>query len=218
MQRRRFLQVSSALLISELLGELHVAWAAGKPLAAPGMQTLQGEVTIDGRPARPGQLVTAGSTVRTGANSSAIYVIGEDAYLQRDNSSVAIIGDATRRGLRILNGKLLSVFGKGEKQISTSTATIGIRGTGCYIESEAERVYFCLCYGAASIEMLRDPGHVEHIETVHHDHPLYLHHDGQRMMVPTTVHNHTDDELYLLENLVGRLPAFAGKISGLGRY
>jgi len=218
MQRRQFLRAGSGLLLLDPWARLHAAWAAGRTLAAPGIQTLQGEISIDGQPARIGQLVETGSTIRTGANSSAIYVIGDDAYLQRDHSVVSILGEATRRGLRILNGKLLSVFGKGDKQILTSTATIGIRGTGCYIESDSNRVYFCLCYGAATIQMHRDPTHIEEIKSLHHDHPLYLDPDGQLMMVPATVYNHTDDELYLLENLVGRLPAFAGKISGKRRY
>ncbi len=218
MHRRQWLLASSGLLLSDALGLLHSAWAAGKTLATPGIQTLHGDVSIDGRPARLGQVISPGSTVRTGAQSSVIYVIGEDAYLQRDDSVVSFLGDTARRGLRILNGKLLSVFGKGDKQLSTSTATIGIRGTGCYIEAEAERVYFCLCYGKAEIALLRDPEHIERIETLHHDHPLYLHANGEQMMVPATVHNHTDDELYLLENLVGRLPAFAGKLGNKRRY
>ncbi len=66
--------------------------------------------------------------------------------------------------------------------------------------------------------MQQDPEHVESIESLHHDHPLYLHANGEHMMVPATVHNHTDDELYLLENLVGRLPAFAGKVGNKRRY
>ncbi len=123
MHRRQLLQAGSGLVLSDLLGILHTAWAAGKTLAAPGIQTVQGEVSIDGHPARPGQQILPGSTIRTGARSSVIYVIGEDAYLQRDDSVVSFLGDTARRGLRILNGKLLSVFGKVDKQIVSPRRT-----------------------------------------------------------------------------------------------
>jgi hypothetical protein len=50
--------------------------------------------------------------------------------------------------------------------------------------------------------------------TTHHDHPLYIH-DNMKMptmMVSAPVINHTDAELVMLENLVGRWPPFYGKV------
>jgi hypothetical protein len=92
------------------------------------------------------------------------------------------------------------------------TATIGIRGTGCYIEAEAKTTYFCLCYGVAEVSPTADPKLTERIETKHHDHPILIHNDSAMpMMAPASVINHTDAELILLENLVGRWPPFYGK-------
>lgn len=55
-----------------------------------------------------------------------------------------------------------------------------------------------------------DPSHIERIETTHHDHPIYIHHDSSMpMMVDATVINHSDAELELLESLVGRRPPFS---------
>ena len=51
----------------------------------------------------------------------------------------------------MLTGGLLAVW-KGNRQIETSVATAGIRGTGCYIEVEKRRTYFCLCYGAVVLQ------------------------------------------------------------------
>ena len=153
--------------------------------------------------------VGTGDTLVTGADGELIYVIGQDAYLQRANSTVSFSGVSASL-MRVLSGKILSVFGKGRKTLQTTTATIGIRGTGCYIESEKKRVYFCLCYGTAELTPLADPGRRELIETRHHDHPLYIHHDSSLpMMVDASVINHTDAELELLESLVGRFPPFA---------
>lgn len=136
-------------------------------------------------------------------------MIERDAYLQRAGSRVHLIEDnAARRVLRVVHGKLLAVFGKGEKSLQTPVATIGIRGTGCYIEAEAERVYFCLCYGRAEIVAAGRPEQRETIETRHHDHPLYLYPDASRMSVPASVANHSDAELIRLEGLVGRVPPF----------
>jgi hypothetical protein len=211
MQRRKLLKGIAALAIAERLGMLRAAWAAGGKLPPPGVYKIKGEVRVNGQLAKEGTPVKPGDTITTGAQSEAIYIIGNDAYLQRDRSTVSIAGDTLKAGLRVLSGKLLSVFGRGEKRIETNTATIGIRGTGCYIEAEEKRVYFCLCYGVAELTSPKMPGIVERLETAHHDSPVYLHDDGSKMMVPAMMMNHSDAELILLESLVGRLPPFYGQ-------
>lgn len=209
MRRRKLLQGTLVMLLAERLG-LSPAWAAGAKLPPAGLHRMTGDVRVNSQPARQGMPIQPGDTVTTGVGAEAIYIIGQDAYLQRENSVVTQTGDLVKRGLRVVTGKLLSVFGKGEKRIATPTATIGIRGTGCYIEAASDRVYFCLCYGVADISLLADPGHIETIETQHHDQPLYLHTNGSQMMVPAEVINHRDSELVLLESLVGRIPPFSG--------
>lgn len=211
MQRRQLLKGIAGLALAERLGALQAAWAAGNKLPPPGMHRITGDVRINGQPASPGSPIKPGDTVSTGPNSQAIYIIGNDAYLQRDRSTVSLAGQHVRAGLRVVSGKLLAVFGKGDKQIDTPTATIGIRGTGCYIEAEAQKVYFCLCYGKAEISSAQMPNVRETLETSYHDKPVYLHADGRQMMVPASVINHTDSELTLLESLVGRTPPFYGK-------
>ena len=191
-------------------GLIREALANGSKPVTPGMHKVSGSVTVNGKPALAGMAVGAGDTIVTGAGGEAIYVIGQDAYLQREKSTVSFAGDAAVGIMRVLTGKILSVFGKGEKKLETATATIGIRGTGCYIESEARRVYFCLCYGVAEVAPAADPGRIERIETKHHDHPIYIHRDSALpMMVDASVINHSDAELELLESLVGRWPPFS---------
>ncbi|MDD5250254.1 MAG: hypothetical protein PHY45_14810 [Rhodocyclaceae bacterium] len=201
-----------ALAAGGLDGLLQRALAAGASPAVPGLRRVRGEVLVNDRPARVGQLVEPGDTVASGAGAEAVYVIGQDAFLQREASLVRFGSDAATDFMRVVSGKLLSVFGRGDKRITVSTAVIGIRGTGCYIEETDGRTYFCLCYGEADVVPSAAPQQRETIRTRHHDHPMYIHADPAmpKSMVPATVINHTDAELTMLEELVGRLPPFVG--------
>lgn len=218
-QRRRTLK---ALAAAGLLGPAGISGLIGQALAkgnapvAPGLHKLRGQVTVNSKPAQEGQLVGPGDTVVTGPGSEAIYVIGQDAFLQRESSTINFGADTAQNLLRVVTGKLLSVFGKGARTLQVSTATIGIRGTGCYIEDEGAgakaRTYFCLCYGSVELTPSAAPQESESYRTLHHDKPMYIHNDMKmpKMMVPAGVINHTDDELKLLEALVGRWPPFYG--------
>lgn len=186
------------------------ALAAGSLPIAQGVHKAVGPVSINGTPAAAGAPVGSGDTIVTGPGAEVVYVVGDSAFLQRENSTVRLEGAAIDV-LRVITGKLLSVFGKGKRTLTTTTATIGIRGTGCYIECEAKRVYFCLCYGEAEVVPAADPQQVTRIATRHHDHPIMIHHDtAMPAMVDASVVNHSDAELEMLEALVGRRPPFAG--------
>ena len=197
-------------------GLIRDALAKGEVPLKTGLQKIKGEVIINHRPAVEGQLIKPGDSIVTGRNSEAIYVVGQDAYLQRELTTVNFGAEALQNLLRVVSGKILSVFGKGTKTIQTSTATIGIRGTGCYIEDEGTgakaRTYFCLCYGSVDLTPKAAPQEAESYTTTHHDKPMYIHNDMTmvKMMVPAEVINHTDEELTLLEGLVGRVTPFYG--------
>ncbi|KAB2922073.1 MAG: FecR domain-containing protein [Dechloromonas sp.] len=216
MNRRKLLKDLGALTLTIGPGFWPAAKAAGMLLPPPGFYRLRGKVLINGQPARQGMPVGPGDTVTTGSDGEAIYVIGKDVYLQRDRSIVSINGDAIKSGLRVISGKLLSVFAKGQRQIAVPTATIGIRGTACYIEATTDRTYFCLCYGTADIAAAGDPARSASITTRYHDSPFYLG-NGNSFLEPAPVINHSDAELILLESLVGRIPPFQefpGNITG----
>jgi len=214
--RRNFLQqiVATGLLANMPLA-ISMALAAGDKPFAQGIHHIRGKVTVNGKTAREGMLIRPGDSIATGPDTETIYVIGQDAFLQREDSIVGILGDTIRSGLRIVNGKLLSVFGKGmPKRIQTSTATIGIRGTGCYIEAEPKRMYICLCYGEADFTPVVAPDKAAHIATRHHESPLWI--SGEDRVQPFSkapMLNHTDAELALLESLLGRTPPFSSTSS-----
>ena len=195
-------------------GLLRAALAAN-PQA--GIRRIKGTVLVDGQPAAVGQQIRPGQKVTTEAGSEAIFVIGDNAFLQRENSAFSADDSGGVVVLRYITGKVLSVFGKGRKRLVTPSAIIGIRGTGCYIEVEPERTYFCLCYGAATLQSARNPGLRRTLRTRHHESPFYIDADGRPSSIRLAkVINHTDGELVMLEELVGRLPPFYGK--GYGTY
>ncbi len=141
----------------------------------------------------------------------AVVVVKDDAFLVRDNTTLefAESGGILSRVL-VQTGRVLSVFGKKPVVIKAANATIGIRGTGAYLEVERDIVYFCLCYGAADLD---GPGMSapKTIVTTHHDSPYMLSdRSGTMKADPAPVKNHSDDELILLESLVGRTPPFVG--------
>jgi hypothetical protein len=173
-----------------------------------GVRSVLGNVRVNGVSAAPGTPVRAGDTVTTGTGEAATFVIGQDAFLVRGRSRVEFAGSGSvLRLLRLTTGKLLSVFGHGEeRRLVTPTATIGIRGTGGYLEAQRRRTYFCLCYGTAEVAPSGSAMR-ETYSTTHHESPKYIYGDGRKTaMAPAGVINHTDDELIMLEALVGRTP------------
>jgi len=220
-RRHTLQQLLAASLLSGagISGLIRESLANANSPIMQGIRKIRGEVRINEKVAHEGQVVNPGDNVATGPDGEAIYVIGHDAFLQRGDSVIRFGKDAAQDFFRVVSGKILSVFGRGEKKLITPTATIGIRGTACYIETAPRKVYFCLCYGVADVYPVAEPGRVEHIVTKHHDHPIYLHDDtGMPSMVGAEVINHTDAELILLEGLTGRKPPFYDPTSNTSLY
>jgi hypothetical protein len=193
--------------------------ALAQTSAAQGIRTAKGEVKVNGKPVVVGGLVRPGDTIEIGKDALAAFVVGEDAFLMRSNSRAELTGSGTLvSAVQLVTGALLSVFGGGEHRLSTATATVGIRGTGAYMEAEPWRTYFCLCYGTADVTATR-VGARESYSTRHHDAPRYIYGDGRpRAIVPASVSNHTDAELVMLEALVGRTPPQQGFMDSPVRY
>jgi hypothetical protein len=201
---------AAGLLAAGML-RLRTALAAGT--LPPGVAQIKGDVRINGKPAERGQRVGSGDVIVTGKGAELVVVVEKDAFLVRADSRVefgAAAAQGTVAALRLVTGALLSVFESGRRrEIRTATATIGIRGTGIYIEVEARRTYACTCYGEAVLTPIDDPGAAETVRTKRHDQPRYIYGKGMpNMMEAAPVVNHTDVELQMLETLVGRKVPF----------
>ncbi|MGZ5047886.1 MAG: hypothetical protein ACXWF0_11620 [Usitatibacter sp.] len=187
---------------------LRIAGALAKGDMPPGVNHLEGAATVNGRPARIGTPVAVGDRVTTGRDSQAVIVVGSDAFLLRSRTVIEVKGsEGVLKDLVIATGQVLSVFAKKPVSIRAANASIGIRGTGAYVEVDRDSVYFCLCYGEALVE---GPGMAPKlVKTTHHEQPLLLRDDSGFMRAdPGPFRNHTDSELVMLEALVGREPPF----------
>lgn len=205
-----------ALAGSVLLPGMARAGGLGKvPRELPPGQSiydLQGEVRVNGQAATIETLIGPQDHIETGKNAQLIFAVGKDAFLMRANSRLELTSDDSVlvSGMRLLSGALLTVFGKREHRFSTPTATIGIRGTGLYVEVEPDFSYVCTCYGTTDIVAVGDDASRETIFSRHHDAPRYIYagsENGARIR-RAPFKNHTDLELALIEALVGRVPPF----------
>jgi len=222
--RRAFLLQA---LAAGLLGAGGISSAAAqffgrRPRKLPAGQSVyeaSGAVNVNGQAATAATRIAAGDRIETGSGAQVIFVVGADAFILRENSRVELGGsNVLVSAARLATGALLSVFGKGTpKRVVTPTSTIGIRGTGLYVEARPDLSYVCNCYGEVQIAAADDPAVTERIVSKHHDAPRYVLKAGAaRRIQPAPFINHTDLELTLIEALVGRTPPFSLFDEGYG--
>lgn len=187
-----------------------------------GVSRVNGDVRVNGKATQVGAQVKPGDVVETGRGDT-VVVVERDAFLVRAGTKIEFGGGggAVAQGtLRVLAGKVLSVFRPGNRtQVATRTATIGIRGTGLYIEVIPDSTYACTCYGAAELNPLADPKQAVTVTTTYHDSPRYIFASAATsikgpLIEVAPVVNHSDAELIMLESLVARKVPF----TGTGRY
>ncbi len=216
---------SGALSIAGLPGIVRPVFGLGASKSRQGLQKIQGLVKVNGTRIEVGALVQPGDIVTTGPDSMAIFIINSSVYLIRENTRVDLSSETSEKFkkkivdvLKIISGKMLSVS-RGRRSIITTTAVIGIRGSGIYLEVEPERTYVCICYGVADLEAKAAPEEKETVTTTHHESPRYIYPSGfNKLIVKAPVINHTDDELIMLEELVWRQPPFVTDETNGGSY
>ena len=190
-----------------------------KPAKLPPTQSIyriSGQASVNDKPATLQTVVAPGDTVQTTPGSEIIFVVNSNSMILRGGSKVIIEAEKKTTtsliisGLRLLTGALLSVSRNTPMRVRSPNATVGIRGTGFYMEVEPEQTYFCTCYGITEIASNADPENKETIMAKQHDRPVYiLSNEAKGRNIRTAPFiNHTDQELALIETLVGREPAF----------
>ena len=198
--RRRFLQAGVATGAGLLL--------PGSARAA-NIRELSGRVYINKRVASADSEILPGDLVTTSHDGRIAFTVDNDAFLLKERTSLQV-GESESSLvslLQVLTGRLLSVFETGrQRSIVMPTATIGIRGTACFLNVVPDSIYYCNCYGRTT---LTSGGKVEDFESTQHSaHQIDF--DGDKMMgmQVMAVIDHSDDELRQLESWVGRVPAF----------
>ncbi len=186
---------------------------SGLARGADNIREMRGTVFVNRRLANPATSIKAGDLVTVAHGGKLSFVIDDDAYLLRGGSSMYIEKNEkfVVNGLRLSTGGLLAVFGRGEKTIMTRAATIGIRGTGIYLDTKPEKTYFCTCYGETELSVNND----RRIMAAEHHHSAWIHtpHMGKTViqdmgMFMGDYEYHTDDVLRAQEALVGRTVPF----------
>lgn len=218
--RRRLIRALGAgLLLAPLGGLLGGCGAAlgRRPEPLPPSRSVwraEGAFRVNGSAAAEDAMIRPGDLVETDAAGNLVFAVGETAFLARPSSRIRLLAadDApTRVGtIRVEAGALLTVFAPRTYRVETPLAVIGIRGTGLYAAVESGRDYVCTCYGAVDLAARADASSREAILTTRHDSPRYVTADGAAGSRIRTApfRDHTDEELLLIESLVGRMPPY----------
>ena len=202
--RRKFLISAAALPLAAIIPTQALA-------ASSLIHDLQGIVTINKKPLTRATSINNGDEITVASGGQLAFSLGEDAFLMRGGSTLQVYAEennALVSALRLVNGAVLGVFGKRKTttRIFTTTATIGIRGTAVYVAVTPEKLYTCTCYGHTDLIVGLDKADV--IATHHNAHEVTTGKNGNAQMKAFKVLDHNDDELRMLEALVGRKPLF----------
>ena len=220
-QRRRWLvQALAGGLFGTALGgrdAFAVDGLGGRPDKLPPGQSIyriSGKVLVNGAAASADTRIAASDTIETASDAELVFVVDNHAMIVRGDSRITLQATGNAAALasvQVAKGRVLSVFGPGQvRRITTPTAAVSIRGTGMYIDASAAQTYFCTCYGATEVVAVSDSQSRESVVATHHDKPLFIVAGEQagRNIRPAPFIDHTDQELMLIETLVGRAPPF----------
>jgi len=214
--RRTLMKSLAAMGImgSSTIGLIRAVLAGSGAPILQGVNQVESDTRINGKAVGVGDPVNLGDRIVTNGTGVVTIVMGGDAFLIRGNSDITL-GQPDDTGAittaRVERGSILSVFGinRGTRFMLTPTTSIGIRGTGLYIEVRANRDYVCTCYGEVRISPNIAPELAQTFITRHHDEPRYIYPNRpNNPLVKAPVINHSDAELYMLEGLVKRRPPY----------
>ena len=109
--------------------------------------------------------------------------------------------------IRLLTGALGATFKKGTPAgLRIANATIGIRGTGIYMETRGTGTYFCTCWGKTEITIADTQLQKEFVEATRHN-PRFIAQkplENGSFFMPAPFETHTDGEMDILEKCVKR--------------
>jgi hypothetical protein len=172
------------------------------------VRDLIGDVTLNGFPVTRQTALQPGQTLVTGRDGNIRFTIGSDAFFLRPNSRLRLDGSRPSEPIadffRLVTGALGATFQRGmQRSIVTPTSTIGIRGTGVYIESGQGFTYACTCFGTTEVNGSAN----ERVSVSAQRHEARLIRTGMPI-ARASFERHADEEIAALEALVGRPDPF----------
>ncbi len=204
--RRAFLRSAAGLTAGALLPLQSGAQVAG-------VRELSGNVLVNGRDVSVSTPIRAGDTLYATRGASLWFTVGGDAFFLRGETELRLeparVGETAINALRLLTGALGATFARGARRsVIAPTATIGIRGTGVYVEARRDETYACTCFGSTEI-MTPEDRMMERVPvtTVNH---LARRIPRQGAHVEAPFERHTSEEMTRLERYAGRPDPFTG--------
>jgi hypothetical protein len=163
-----------------------------------------GDVLVNGKVLTENTTIKAGDIVETKAKSKVRFNIGKDAFMAQGKSKFSFKKSKGQRILNVINGGVLSVFEHGNHGIETPNMTAGVRGTATFTMVKEGKTYYCTCYGHTELEA-KDYDAQKTLKATHHN-MVWI--TPNKIQPAKNMEGHTDNELRLLENMVGRVAEF----------
>jgi hypothetical protein len=202
MNRRHFVK-NSAVLGAGVLLPLPAAAQA----SLGTVHELAGRVLLNGRPMTPDSVVQPGQTITTGGDGRIWFTLAGDAFFLRPGSELRIspsVRDNVVEALRLVSGALGATFRRGaQRSVVAQTVTIGIRGTGIYVQTAPDATYVCTCFGTTELGALSGAD-TARVSATHHSGRVIQRGDTRIRAAEMSLMPHTDEEMSRLERLAGR--------------
>jgi hypothetical protein len=204
--RRRFLCLAGALL--PLPAGAQSKWGV--------VHDISGEVLLNGRPLTAQSAIQGGQTVSTGADGRVTFSVAGDVYFLRPRSELRLHSANWREAfintLRLVTGAMGATFRPGlARSVVAQTVTIGIRGTGVYVETSPEESYACTCFGTTEMLSAAGGAMMERVRVSTENHlarRIYRDPAMGMRIVQAPFERHTSEEMARLERLAGRPDPF----------
>jgi len=198
--RRKFL-TDCTLLTAGVLLPLPAAAQWGM------VHELSGEVLLNGARMARNSAIRAGQTIATGRDGRIWFTVAGDAYFLRPGSELRLrpggVRDTVIDALRLVTGALGATFGRGPaRAVYAQTVTIGIRGTGIYVETMPQETYACTCFGSTELMSVSTGSMMEAVAVTAENH--IARRISADRVVPAPFERHTSEEISRLERMAGR--------------
>lgn len=161
------------------------------------IQFAVGEILVNSKKARVGQVVKTGDTLKTGSESYLDVRLSSNTGFRIKEESVLIVNLESLEKVRLesTKGSILSLVRKGvDYEVKTPTATAAVRGTIFFMEQMATgETSFCTCNGHVEFSNVKN----EKMSLIasHHKAGAF---DEKGEFFEQGMANHTDTEIFEL--------------------
>jgi hypothetical protein len=172
---------------------------------------LEGQVTIDGKPAAIGDTIPLGATVATAAqslceiefNMKNVIRLGENTTFVFNPGNLQQGSELKKGTLALVLKNISTVAGAARFTVRTPSAVAGVRGTTFFINAvDAKTTYVCSCNGSVHVEDLAG-GSARDMVSAHHKAYLFTSTAAGVSVADSTLLYHSDAEMEKLAGDIG---------------